>query len=106
MNRKESIISSIVQLLIFANTVLVGLGCTIFTGVTPEMWYAVVSLIVQLGSILWGIWKNHNFTEIALDGQTVINMRKGNVDLTEVNQEVERVSDGVDVDFSEDEEEE
>ena len=33
-------------------------------------------------------------------------MRKGKVDLTEVNQEVERVSSGVDVDFSEDEEEE
>ena len=33
-------------------------------------------------------------------------MRKGKVDLTEVNQEVERVSSGVDVDFSEDEKEE
>lgn len=106
MNRKESIVSSIVQLLIFANTVLVGLGCTIFTGVTPEMWYAVVSLIVQLASIIWSIWKNHNFTEAALDGQTVINMEKGKYDMAEVNQQVEYVEDGVDVDFSEDEEEE
>ena len=61
-------------------------------------------LIVQLGSIIWSIWKNHNFTEAALDGQTVINRSKGKIDLTEVNQEVERVSSGVDVDFSEDEE--
>ena len=105
MNKKESIISSIVQLLIFANTVALGLGFTVFAGVTPDMWYTVVSLIVQLGSILWSIWKNHNFTEAALDGQTVINRSKGKIDLTEVNQEVERVSSGVDVDFSEDEEE-
>ena len=30
MNKKESIISSIVQLLIFANTVALGLGFTMF----------------------------------------------------------------------------
>lgn len=33
----------------------------------------IISAIVFVASVAWGIWKNHNFTQAAQEGQLLVN---------------------------------
>lgn len=69
MNKTQSIISAIVVLLLFiANQ----LGWSVSENELVE----VVSAIALLAGILWGVWKNHNFTCEACDAQEVLKILK------------------------------
>jgi len=88
MNRQETIVSTIVQFLVAVNMALMALGITQFENVTADMIYTVVTPIAALVAWAWGLWKNHNFTEAARIGQTMLNAHKKNPneDLSEEDQ--------------------
>lgn len=62
MDRKQTIISSIVQALVAVNAVLMAFGITKFEAVTADQIYTGVSCIAFVVAWAWGLWKNHNFT--------------------------------------------
>ncbi len=41
-----------------------------------ETWFNGLCAIAMLAASAWGIWKNHNFTWPAMQGQLVINQLK------------------------------
>lgn len=62
MDRRQTVISTIVQAIVAINTVLMACGFTQFENITAETIYAIVSCVVM--AVVWGygVWKNHNFT--------------------------------------------
>lgn len=62
MNRKETVVSTIVQGLVAINVILMGMGITKFENLTADVLYPIISLGVMVFAWGWGLWKNHNFT--------------------------------------------
>lgn len=78
MNKQATIVSTIVQFLVAVNMALMALGITQFENVTVDIIYTVITPIAALVAWGWGLWKNHNFTEAARIGQSVLNAHKKN----------------------------
>lgn len=62
MNKRETIISTIVQAIVAINMVLMSLGITTFESLTEDVVYSIVSLIAMAVAWGYGLWTNHNFT--------------------------------------------
>ena len=41
----------------------------------------VISAVVFIAGLLYGLWKNHNITNAAIEGQRLVNALKSNIDL-------------------------
>lgn len=62
MDKKETIISTIVQAIVAINMVLMAFGITTFESLTADIIYPIVSVIAMIVAWGYGLWTNHNFT--------------------------------------------
>lgn len=62
MDRKQTVISTIVQGLVAVNMILMACGITTFENVTADTLYALVSFVAMIVAWGYGLWTNHNFT--------------------------------------------
>ncbi len=69
MDRTQSIISAIVVLIVNIAAIF---GITL----DQTVWFDGLCAIVALVANIWAIWKNHNFTDAALEGQQLVRLRK------------------------------
>lgn len=72
MNRRQSIVSAVVVLVVAAAG-LVGVE------VNESALADVVGAVMLLAAYGWGIWRNHNFTDAALEAQASLNIAKATV---------------------------
>lgn len=70
MNKTQSTISSV-------SVIFVNLAALAGVAVDQDAVVEVLLAIVMLCSTAWGVWKNHNFTYAAQQGQLVVNQLKG-----------------------------
>ena len=80
MNRNQSIISAIVSLIFAVITLLQSFGIDIPV-IDENQVTMMVTGIITVCVWIWGVWKNHNFTQAALAGQEVINDLKHGVSI-------------------------
>ena len=74
VDRFQSIASAI-SLFIIDLVAIMGLS------IDTDLIVDVISAIVFIIATAYGIWKNHNFTDAAIEGQRLINALKSNIDL-------------------------
>lgn len=84
MSRNQSIISAIVSLIFAIITLLQSFGIDIPV-IDENQVTMMVTGIITVAVWMWGVWKNHNFTQAAIMGQTVVNEIKAGASIDEIS---------------------
>ena len=79
-SRMQSIASAIAVIVVEFAAVI---GLSLDTDTVVD----VISAVVFIVALLYGLWKNHNVTSAAIEGQRLVNALKENVDLPSVTDE-------------------